>query len=375
MEAAFVDIGTPKNGVLYRGDVAFDEADVEGGSKPKIERMLKNGQIDHRAGHEEPDRAQGRAPHPGGQPRRPLRGDGAGPARRPTASRSACPTTSASACARCSTASARPTPGSSCAPRPRARPPTSSSATSRRLRDQWEQISALAARVEAGASCCTRSRRSWCGCIREEFTKEYRGVVIDDRALYEEVKAYVEAIAPELAERIEFYDESRGPADLRAVPRPRAAAEGARPQGLAAVGRLAHHRAHRGAHRHRREHGQERRQVEPRGDRLPATTSRRPTRSPASSASATSAGSSSSTSSTWRSGRTATRPCEGVPGRPGPGQDPDPGLRDLRARPGRDDPQADLGGPGRGVLARPAPSATAGASSSTRRCCRLEDLA
>ena len=45
MEAAFVDIGTPKNGVLYRGDVAFDKADVEGGNKPKIERMLKNGQM------------------------------------------------------------------------------------------------------------------------------------------------------------------------------------------------------------------------------------------------------------------------------------------------------------------------------------------
>ena len=45
MEAAFIDIGTPKNGVLYRGDVAFDKADLEGGNKPKIERMLKNGQM------------------------------------------------------------------------------------------------------------------------------------------------------------------------------------------------------------------------------------------------------------------------------------------------------------------------------------------
>ena len=45
MEAAFVDIGTPKNGVLYRGNVAFDKADIEGGGKPKIERMLKNGQL------------------------------------------------------------------------------------------------------------------------------------------------------------------------------------------------------------------------------------------------------------------------------------------------------------------------------------------
>ncbi len=42
--------------------------------------------------------------------------------------------------------------------------------------------------------------------IREEFTKEYRAVVIDDRELYEQVKSYVDAIAPELADRIEFHD-------------------------------------------------------------------------------------------------------------------------------------------------------------------------
>ena len=44
MEAAFIDIGTPKNGVLYRGDVAYDPNDVEGGEKPRIERVLRNGQ-------------------------------------------------------------------------------------------------------------------------------------------------------------------------------------------------------------------------------------------------------------------------------------------------------------------------------------------
>ena len=46
MEAAFVDIGTPKNAVLYRGDVHFDADEVEGGGKGKqsnlrIEQMLK----------------------------------------------------------------------------------------------------------------------------------------------------------------------------------------------------------------------------------------------------------------------------------------------------------------------------------------------
>ena len=140
----------------------------------------------------------------------------------------------------------------------------------RRLRNQWQQISALAGEVEAGASSSTRSPTSCSGCIREEFTKEYRGVVIDDRALYEEVRGYVEAIAPELADRVEFYDaEAEGLPIFERFHVSRAAAQGARPQGVAAVGRLAHHRAHRGAHRHRRQHRQERREVEPRGDRLP----------------------------------------------------------------------------------------------------------
>src|SRR5207237_7575577 len=37
-------------------------------------------------------------------------------------------------------------------------------------------------------------------------TKEFRGVVIDDGTLYNEVRAYVDAIAPELADRVEYYD-------------------------------------------------------------------------------------------------------------------------------------------------------------------------
>ncbi len=42
--------------------------------------------------------------------------------------------------------------------------------------------------------------------IREEFTEEYRGVVIDDRELYELVRSYVADIDPTLADRVEFYD-------------------------------------------------------------------------------------------------------------------------------------------------------------------------
>ena len=48
MEAAFVDIGIPKNAVLYRGDVRYDLDDVEGGrsaQSARIEEMLKAGQL------------------------------------------------------------------------------------------------------------------------------------------------------------------------------------------------------------------------------------------------------------------------------------------------------------------------------------------
>ena len=42
--------------------------------------------------------------------------------------------------------------------------------------------------------------------VREEFNREYRGVVIDDLALYEQVRDYVEHVNPELADRVEYYD-------------------------------------------------------------------------------------------------------------------------------------------------------------------------
>ncbi len=43
MEAAFVDIGTSKNGVLYVGDVQWDEADIDVSERPKIEEVLSKG--------------------------------------------------------------------------------------------------------------------------------------------------------------------------------------------------------------------------------------------------------------------------------------------------------------------------------------------
>src|SRR5207245_299377 len=44
MEAAFVDIGTPKNAVLYRGEVEYDPEDVVEKGEARIEQLLRAGQ-------------------------------------------------------------------------------------------------------------------------------------------------------------------------------------------------------------------------------------------------------------------------------------------------------------------------------------------
>ncbi|MET0628694.1 MAG: Rne/Rng family ribonuclease, partial [Acidimicrobiia bacterium] len=205
MEAAFVDIGTPKNGVLYRGDVAFDKADVDnGGGRPKIERMLKNGQtvlvqvtknpIAHKGarltqevslagrflvmvpGEPETYGISKRLPD---DERKRLRRilDDLRPADAGLIVRTAAEGATRDELER----------------------------DVRRLRSQWEQISQLAAKTKS-AKLLYQEPDLVLRLIREEFTKEYRGIVIDDRALYESTMAYVEAMAPELAERVEYYD-------------------------------------------------------------------------------------------------------------------------------------------------------------------------
>jgi ribonuclease E len=47
--------------------------------------------------------------------------------------------------------------------------------------------------------------------IREELNREYRAVVIDDLALFEQVRDYVGAVNPELADRVEYFDPTEEP--------------------------------------------------------------------------------------------------------------------------------------------------------------------
>ncbi len=204
MEAAFIDIGTPKNGVLYRGDVAYDANDVEGGEKPRIERVLRNGQaiivqvtknpIAHKGARltQEVSLAGRFVVMVPGQPqtygiskrlpddeRKRLRRvlDRLRPADAGLIVRTAAEGATEEELER----------------------------DMLRLNAQWQQISEIAKKAKPG-SLLYKEPQLAIRLIREEFTKEFRGVVIDNRAMYEEVNSYIEAIAPELAERVEFYD-------------------------------------------------------------------------------------------------------------------------------------------------------------------------
>src|SRR5258705_7876369 len=200
MEAAFVDIGTPKNGVLYRDDVTFDESEIEG-RRPKIERLLRNGQSVVVQVTKNPIGTKGARltqevslagrfvvmiPNQPGtygiskrlsdDERKRLRKilDEIRPAENGLIVRTAADGASADELAR----------------------------DLRRLSAQWDDISKRAAKNRP-AMLLHQEPDLAIRVIREEFNKEYRGVIIDDPALYEEIRRYVEAITPELTDREE----------------------------------------------------------------------------------------------------------------------------------------------------------------------------
>ena len=203
MEAAFVDIGTPKNGVLYRGDVSFDPAEVEQ-KQPRIEQLLKNGQNILVQVTKNPIGAKGaRLTQEVSLAGRfvvlvPNQPQTYGISKRmPDDERKRL---------RKVLDDLRP-PDAGLIVRTAAEGATAEELERDvlRLRQQWEQISALAAQSKT-ARLLYQEPPLALRLLREEFTKEYRGVAIDDQALYDEVKGYVEAVAPELSDRVERYD-------------------------------------------------------------------------------------------------------------------------------------------------------------------------
>jgi len=210
MEAAFVDIATPKNAVLYAGDVQYDADDLDSGGgkkknrqQPRIEDVLKAKQsilcqvtknpIAHKGARltqevSLPGRFVVLVPNsstygiskrlPDGERKR-LRNilDKAKPKQHGVIVRTAAENVTAEEI----------------------------KADVARLLAQWDEIEKLSKSTKAPA-LLYREPEAAVRIIREEFTKDFRGVIIDDRELYEEIKGYVEAITPALADRIEYYD-------------------------------------------------------------------------------------------------------------------------------------------------------------------------
>ncbi|MGH9102160.1 MAG: Rne/Rng family ribonuclease, partial [Acidimicrobiales bacterium] len=207
MEAAFVDIGTPKNAVLYRGDVRYDRDDLEGEARrsARIEQLLRPGQTIVCQVTKNPIGAKGArltqevslpgrflvyvpdsdtygiSKRLGDDERKRLRKvlDQIRPSGHGVIVRTAAEGVSAEEL----------------------------TADLERLADTWARIEALAAQAQP-ATLLYREPDLAVRIIREELNRNYRGVVLDDRALWEEVAGYVAAISPDLADRVELYDTS-----------------------------------------------------------------------------------------------------------------------------------------------------------------------
>jgi ribonuclease E len=211
MEAAFVDISTPKNAVLYRSDVEFESDDVETKDNARIEQILRSRQMILCQVTKNPIGAKGarltqEVSIPGrfvvlipnsktygiskrldDSERRRLRTilDRVKPAHHGVIVRTA------------------------------AEHATEHELTAdmTRLLQEWEQIEAASKNAQ-GPALLYREPELAVRTIREEFNAEYRGVMIDDRRLFEEVHSYVQAFNPELADRVEYFDRDAEPLSL-----------------------------------------------------------------------------------------------------------------------------------------------------------------
>lgn len=211
MEAAFVDIATPKNAVLYRGDVQFDGEDVDTKDTARIEHILRSRQMILCQVTKNPIGAKGarltqEVSIPGrfvvlipnsktygiskrleDSERRRLRNilDRVKPAEHGVIVRTA------------------------------AEHATEHELTAdmTRLLDEWSAIEE-AAKAATGPQLLYREPELAVRVIREEFNADYRGVMIDDRRLYEDVRSYIQAFNPELADRVEFFDRDAEPLSL-----------------------------------------------------------------------------------------------------------------------------------------------------------------
>ncbi|MHB8330340.1 MAG: Rne/Rng family ribonuclease, partial [Acidimicrobiales bacterium] len=205
MEAAFVDIATPKNAVLYRGDVRYDRDDIESpaGASPRIEEMLHPGQTILCQVTKNPIGAKGAR----------LTQEVSLPGRFVVMVPNS---TAFGISKRLDDAERRRLRRIVDEVRPKGHGlivRTAAEGASqeelgldvRRLVSQWTAIEAEAARSNS-PGLLYREPDIAVRIVREEFNREYRGVVIDDQDLFAQVRDYVAQVNPELVDRVEIYD-------------------------------------------------------------------------------------------------------------------------------------------------------------------------
>ncbi len=211
MEAAFVDISTPKNAVLYRADLQFDADEIEGGGAARIEQILRAKQPIICQVTKNP------IAHKGARLTQEVSLPGRCVVLIPTSSTYGISKRLADderRRLRSILDKVKP-PQHGVIVRTAAEGVTSEeiSADVRRLLSQWEQIESRAASVQAPA-LLYREPDMALRVIREEFNDDYRGVIIDDPVLFNEVHEYVSSISPALADRVQYYDRSVEPLSI-----------------------------------------------------------------------------------------------------------------------------------------------------------------
>ncbi len=209
METAFVDIGTPKNAVLYRGDVQYDPEELESGraegdkAKPRIEDLLRPKQsilcqVTKNPIGEKGARLTQDVSLAGRFVVLVPNSSGFGISKRlPDSERK-----------RLRSILERVKPeGHGLIMRTAAEKVTAAEVERdvARLVGQWNDISKLA-KSSAAPALLYREPEAPLRLIREELNSDFRGVIIDDRSLYSEVSGYVSSIIPPLADRVEHYD-------------------------------------------------------------------------------------------------------------------------------------------------------------------------
>ncbi len=212
METAFVDIGTPKNAVLYRGDVQYDPDEIEGGRtdggpvKPRIEELLRPKQsilcqVTKNPIGEKGARLTQDVSLAGRFVVLVPKSTGFGISKRlPDAERRRL---------RSILEKVKPD-GHGLIMRTAAEKVTAAEIERdvERLLRQWKDIEKLAKSSSAPA-LLYREPEAPLRLIREELNADYRGVIIDDQDLYSKVSGYISSIIPPLADRVEHYDAGR----------------------------------------------------------------------------------------------------------------------------------------------------------------------